>query len=200
MNFQIKEVAPGKTRNQHRLWEHDIKIARNYNTTTNTNEDSMTRHLSEEISELRNNEGRFKSLYRQSYQQTWSPMSSNIPSSYSRDTIIRDLEGISLCMEYPTVGSFDISTYSQRNDYTKRRASLPYISKPTRFRASSIVSDLHIAKRFRLEKIPEVPSGSASNEHENEDNSQNVDDSSHSSNSDNSHKPIVEPDKQDDTK
>lgn len=156
----------------------------------------MSHQLSEEISELRSNEERMKSLYCQSYQHTWSPMSSNIPP-YNRDTTIRDLEGISLCMEYPTIGHYDTPTYPVRNDYASRRASLPYTSKPSKPRGSSLITDLHTARRFRLEKIPEVPTGPSSNG--NEDDSQNVDNSSNSSNSDSSHKPIVAPDNNNDT-
>lgn len=155
----------------------------------------MSQQLSGEISELRSNEERMRCLYRQSYQHTWSPMSSNIPP-YNRDAA-RDLEGISLCMEYPTIGHYDAPTYSVRGDYASRRASLPYTSKPCKPRRPTLITDLHTARRFRLEKILEVPTGPTSNG--NEDDGQNVDNSSESSNSDSSHKPIVTPDSNNDT-
>lgn len=151
--------------------------------------------------QLRNNEEQIKSLYRQSYQHTWSPMSSEIPA-FNRNTI-RDLENISLCMEYPTVSQFEVPTYSQRNDYTQRRASLPYTNKtPTTHhyhhfikpKGSSLLTDLQTIRKFRLEKIPEVPTGPSSTENDTESETRNLDhssDSSNSTNSDSSQKPIV---------
>lgn len=131
---------------------------------------------------------------------------------YNRDTTIRDLECISLCMEYPIARQFEASPFSQRNDYTKRRASLPYVNKtPTTHhhhhvikpKGSSLLTDLQTMKKIRLEKIPEVPTGPSSTENDTESETQNLDhssDSSSSTNSDSSQKPIVAPNNIDETK
>lgn len=173
---------------------HDIKVARKYNKTSNSSESAMSRQLAEEISELRDNEERIRSLYRQSYQQTWSPMSTDIPIYQNRDSTISDLEGISLSMEYPTSSPIAFDTYNiLAKNYGKRRATLPNtskISKPNKVRGSTLISDLYDIHRFRLEKIPEVPAGSSSNENDNV--AAKVDhssDSSDTSHSDDPHQP-----------
>lgn len=152
--FQIKEVASQTTQNQHHLWDHDIKVARDYN--TSNGQQSTARQLVEEnITEMRKNQEQVKRLYRQPYQHSWLSMNS-IPI-YGHD--VGDLEGITLCMEYPTKMSTSGQFISQpkKNPNTKSRSSVPYASKSTKPRSPSIFGDLQAMSRFRLEKIPEVP-------------------------------------------
>lgn len=115
--------------------------------------------MTDEISELRSSDDPVRSMFRQSYQHTWSPMSTPFQMHDNMD----DLEGICLNMEYPTSSQliFDAKNRSERCDYTKRRASMPYSIKS---KYPSVLSNLQVINRFRLEKIPEGSTQSSSNE------------------------------------
>lgn len=168
---QFKEVAPPQ--HQHRLWEHDIKIARDYNTTTQSTDDgdltASQQIVKENLANMKKNDEKFKRLYgHQSYRNNWS--SSGMHSSYplyGHDATISDLESISLCMEYPTRptpirSQFD--TKPIRIPSNKNRSPVstsppsPSSSKMYQSRSSpSLFSNLQSMSKFRLEKIPEVP-------------------------------------------
>lgn len=165
----------------------------------------MSRQLSDEISELRDSEERVKSLYQQSYKHTWSPKRSEFPTYQRNAATIRDLESISLCMEYPIVNQFDVPLYCQKNDFINHQRILPYANKIptthhhhqlpiTKTRVTSILADLQTLRKKRLEKIPEGPIEPISTENDNESDTQQLDhssDSSNSTDSNSSHVPIV---------
>lgn len=138
--------------------------------------------MTDEISELRNPDDQVRSMFRQSYQHTWSPMSTQFHMYDNVD----DLDGICLNMEYPTSSQliFDAKKHSEKNDYTKRRASMPYTTKA---KYPSVLSNLQVINRFRLEKIPEVSTQSSSNENENQESS-NSSNSTSSTDAGGSHK------------
>lgn len=116
-------------------------MARDFNRTANvnTNDDLSTQQLADEISELRKNEHSIRDMYLESYQNTWSPMSSDFPGLDSINHL-----GI------PSTNPINESRYISTS-YTKRRNTLP---NPSPF--SSHISSLRAVNRFHLEKIPEV--------------------------------------------
>lgn len=148
VSIQIKEVAP-LTRNQRQLWKHDIKVARNFNRTSNgtTTEDHASKQLVDKL-ELRRREDSLRSVYRDTYQNTWSPMTSEFDSIWQ--------------MGAPMTNRFDEPRYLQ-SQASKRRNTLPY-SSGSQF--SSHISSLRAVNRFQLEKIPEVVVTSSNGEDE----------------------------------
>lgn len=163
---QIKEVAPPQ--NQHRLWEHDIKIARNYNTTAQTDSgDNLTASqqlVTENLTNLKKNDEKINRLYGQACRSNWSGMHSEYPMY---DATISDLEGVSLCMEYPTRptpirSQFDtkpirIQSSSRNRSSSSTSPPSPSSSKMSQPRSPSLFSNFQSMSKFRLEKIPEVP-------------------------------------------
>lgn len=127
-------------------------MARNYNSTSNVNEDRMSRQLSAEMAKPKTSEERLHSL--QSYQNTWSPtMSTSLPDF--------DPMGISTSIRIPS--KFDGVTQNLKSYKSKRRNTIPYSSSPL---SSSHISSLKEINRFPLEKIPEIvvsPSSSHGN-------------------------------------
>lgn len=160
------------------MWEHDIKVARNYNKTSQTDDDltaSQQQIFKENLSNMKMKDDQMNRLYRQSYKCNWSEMSPQY-AMYGHDSTISDLERISLCMEYPT-GSmpirsqFDtkpIKIQNNRNSNQRSASSISppsptsYLSKMSQPRSPSIFSNLQSMSKFRLEKIPEVPPPSLS--------------------------------------
>lgn len=197
---QIKEVAPHTTQNQHRLWEHDIRVARNYNTTQP--DDDLTSSSQQITKENLSNHNKMRDdqinrLYRQSHRRNWSDMSPPY-AMYGHDATISDLERISLCMEYPTRptplrSQFDTKPIKiQNNRYPNHRSpssvsppSPAYLSKMSQPRSSpSLFANLQSMSKFRLEKIPEVPppslsmaSAASSSTSSNENHNQNINNS-----------------------
>lgn len=173
--FQIKEVAPHTTQNQHRLWKHDIRVARSYNTASQTDDDlASASQQSTKQNATNNNKKKDDHINRLYRQCNWSDM--NPPyAMYGPDATISDLERISLCMEYPTRpmpmrSQFDtkpmkIQNYKNPNQRSPSSTSPPspssspsYSSKMSPPRVSpSLFANLHSTSKFRLEKIPEVP-------------------------------------------
>lgn len=189
--FQIKEVAPHVTQNQHRLWQHDIKVARNYNTTSQT--DNLTQ-ASQQITKenlSNNNQKKDEQINRLYRQCNWSEMNPQY-AMYGHGATISDLERISLCMDYPTGpipmrSEFDTKPIkiqnprspNQRSPSSTSPPSPSYLSKMSQPRSPSLFANLHSMNKFRLEKIPEVPpspvsvaaTASSSNENQNTSNS-----------------------------
>lgn len=161
---QIKEVAPPQ--HQHRLWEHDIKIARNYNTAPQTEDGHLTASqqlVKENFTNLKKNDDKVNRLYGQACKSNWSGVHSQYPTY---DATISDLEGISLCMEYPTRptpmrSQFDtkpIRIQSPRNrSPVSTSPPSPSSSKMSQPRSPSLFANFGSMSKFRLEKIPEVP-------------------------------------------
>lgn len=116
----------------------------NRNSNANTNDDQASKQLNDET-ESRRNDDSIRSLYRDTYQNTWSPMTSELDSIWQ--------------MGAPTLKQFDEPRYLQSNT-SKRRNTLPY-SSGSQF--SSHISSLRAVNRFQLEKIPEVVVTSSSN-------------------------------------
>ncbi|XP_055296395.1 uncharacterized protein LOC129565471 [Sitodiplosis mosellana] len=141
LTLKIKEVSP-LTRDQRQLWKHDIKVARNYNSTSNVNEGRMSRQLTEDGLKPKTNEERMRSMYSQSYQNTWSPMSSPLP----------EFDPMGMTASIPISSKFNEPT-RLRSYKSKRRNTLPYSSSPL---SSSHISSLKEINRFPLEKIPEI--------------------------------------------
>lgn len=204
VSTQIKEVAPPQ--NQHRLWEHDIKIARNYNTTSQTDDGDLTASqqlVKENLSNLKKNDEKINRLYGQACTSNWSGMHSQFPMY---DATISDLEGISLCMEYPTRptpmrSQFDTKPIRIQSNRNRSPISTsppsPSSSKMMgQSRSSpSLFANFGLNSKFRLEKIPEVPptpistdttEATASNENQNTINSNNI-----STNSENSQNNLI---------
>lgn len=153
------------------MWDHDIKIARNYNETSQ-NDDDLTASqqiVKENLANIENKDDPTNRLYRQSYKTNWS---GGMNAMYGNDATISDLEGISLCMDYPTRSTqmkrqFDTKPIkiqnNQRNALSSPSASpsasssSSYPSKMSQPRSPSLFSHLQSMNKFRLEKIPEVP-------------------------------------------
>lgn len=72
-------------------WKHDIKIARNYNKTNNTEEDKRTRRLADELTELELSKNMLRNLYGSTY-NTWSPHMSVQQYLGRQSTSASDLE------------------------------------------------------------------------------------------------------------
>lgn len=201
---QIKEIAPHTPQNQHRLWEHDIKVARDYNTTSQTDEDltASQQIVKENLTNIKKKDEQMNRLYRQSYNRNWSGMNSQY-AIYGHDATISDLEGISLCMEYPTSSipirsQFETKPIKIQNNRNRSSSSTSppspssssyKISQP---RSPSLFSNLQSMSKFRLEKIPEVPppplstaSASVTSSHENQNTNNSIDSSVNSENSQN---------------
>lgn len=203
INFlQIKEVAQvARPQNQHRLWEHDIKIARDYNRTSQTDDSNLTASqeiVKENLTNRTKNDEKINRFYGQSYKSNaWSGMHSQYPM-YGHDATISDLEGISLCMEYPTRptpirSNFDTKPIRIQNNKSRSPHSTsppsPSSSKMCQPRSPSLFSNLQSMSKFRLEKIPEVPptplTTTASVSNENQDTINSTDNSTNSQNSQN---------------
>lgn len=116
-------------------------MARNYNSTSNANEDKMFRQLADDVTKGKKNEEKIKNMYSDSYQNTWSPMSSQLT----------DFDPMGFSSIY-TSSKIDIPTHSGIYQ-SKRRNTLPHSSSPL---SSSHISSLKAINRFNLEKIPEI--------------------------------------------
>lgn len=198
--FQIKEVAAPK--NQHRLWEHDIKIARNYNKTSQ-NDDDLTASQQIVKENLEKKDNQMDRLYRQSYKCNWSGGMNSQYAMYGHDATISDLERISLCMEYPTRSmqmrrQFDTKPINIQNIRRNISSNSPpssssslYPSKMSQPRSPSLFSHSQSMSKFRLEKIPEIPplatasATSSSSSDENHDTNNSTDSSNNVGNSKN---------------
>lgn len=169
------------TRNQHQLWKHDIKVARNYNSTVNANENrKMSQQLADDTLKSKSDEERLQNMYSLSYQNTWSPMNSPLPEF--------DPIGVSASIRVPS--KFDEPKHPAGSYKSKRRNTLPHSSSPL---SSSHISSLKEINRFPLEKIPEIViSPSTSNQLQEQDSS-NGRDQAGPSTSKRSHKFIVTP-------
>lgn len=115
-------------------------MARNYNSTSNANEDKMSRQLADNVTREKKNEEKIKNMYSESYQNTWSPMSSQLT----------DFDPMGLSSIY-TSSKIDVPTHTGIFQ-SKRRNTLPYSSQLS----SSHISNLKAINRFNLEKIPEI--------------------------------------------
>lgn len=201
---QIKEVAPRTTQNQHRLWDHDIKVARDYNTTSQTDEDltASQQIVKENLTNIKKKDEQMNRLYRQSYNRNWSATNPQY-GVYEHDATISDLEGISLCMEYPIRSipmrsQFDTKPIKIPNDRNRSSTSTSPPSpstlsyKMSQPRSPSLLYNLQSMGKFRLERIPEVPppslstaSPSVSSSNENQNTNDFVDSSNNSENTQN---------------
>lgn len=190
LTFQIKEVAAPK--NQHRLWEHDIKIARNYNKTSQ-NDDDLTASQQIVKENIEKKDDQINRLYRQSYKSNWSGGINSQYAMYGHDATI--------CMEYPTRSmhmrrQFDTKPIKIQNNQRNLSSNSPptpsppsslYSSKMSQPRSPSLFSHLQSMSKFRLEKIPEVPppplytaSAASSSSSSNENNNSSTDSSNNS--------------------
>lgn len=118
-------------------------MARDYNRKSSENDDRMVRQLAGD------NVKTMQNMYRKSYQNTWSPMTSLLP----------DIDPIGIHTNLRTPSVFDEPSHTMNNNYThsKRRNTLPYL--PQR---SSHISNLKVLNRFQLAKIPEIVISSSS--------------------------------------
>lgn len=127
----IKEVAPIIPKNQKQFWNHDIKIARDYNKTMHTM-DGMGQQLIEELSHFRQqhqdpNE-RWMNTIGRTGQNTWSPR-----HNYQRDhrPTIQELEALYLSLSAnPNENQSHYSTHHTAHQFMKLPPSYIRSSKP----------------------------------------------------------------------
>lgn len=114
----------------------------------------MSRQFAEDknTAKQKHSKDSLQSIYNQSYQNTWSPMSSPIP----------DFDPMGITASVRMSSKFDEPKHTTSYK-SKRRNTLPYSSSP---QSSSHISSLKEVNRFYMEKIPEIvisPSPSTSN-------------------------------------
>lgn len=137
----------------------------------------MSKQLAEDLIKPKRNENSLRSMYNQSYQNTWSPMTSPLA----------DFDPMGISTSIRMSSKFDEPTHF-KSYQSKRRNTMPYSSSPL---TSSHISSLKAINRFHLEKIPEIViSPSSSNS---EPDSSNGSDAGPSTSTKRSHKFIVTP-------
>lgn len=142
---QIKEVAPVVSKGQRQFWKYDIKVARDYNKTCQSDEDLEL--IAHEIADFQGgNEvgpgfGKMdflRTIDRSSYQKTWSPMGSR-SGMHSRDTkpTLAELEKLYVEMTRPARDTgYGYATFMGQHSPPQYRSVEDHIFQPALRRAS----------------------------------------------------------------
>lgn len=132
----IKEVAPIIPKDQKQFWNHDIKIARDYNKTMHTMDGmTMNRQLLQELSHFRqqsetDKQGseRWLNTIGRAGQNTWSPRH-NLQQREHRPTI-QELEALYLSLSANTSDSQSYPSHHSSHQFMKFPTSYLRSSKP----------------------------------------------------------------------
>lgn len=162
-------MAPIATKHHRQFWEHDIKLARDYNQTHPENEDEFTQKLAEEINEMEQagvtidtdfSAGLFRDINRKSYQNTWSP-SLGHTNATERRTSLADLEKICAHLS-ATPTRYDRRRRASTYANAINKSSIAKSVSPPQFRTSKNAhsrresSAAHHMNVSNLERISEV--------------------------------------------
>lgn len=140
---------------------------------------------------MRKNEDQMRGMFADSYQHTWSPMTTQLPT-FNRDRVINDLEAICLHMAIPTSSHYENNVDNLSASYvSKRRATLPSASNITK--ANLEIPCLKAINKTQLEKIPEIVITSSNDERNKSSDSDNSNNNNNNNNSKRTNKFIVTP-------